>query len=270
MKRLALLFALIAPVAASAQPAKNSGDIEQVIVTGERTMETETHAYVEQHVAPAPLLGKLARWNKRNPICPSASGFSPANAAYIVRRIKELAAEAGAPLSKKNPCRPNMAVIATTVPQGVMDAIHAQERSDLIGYDSSGSSRGDAQTMMKYPVQALYETATIDDNGNVLRDMILNPACPPPADYCMFASSGQRARDGIESAFYNVTIIVDARDIPDHPFGALADYFAMDGAVADGQFRSLPGARPASPRFCHAIAHLPAWRKLPAPPTSRI
>jgi hypothetical protein len=222
--RLGFLFCLLAGAAAAQPgplPAETSRPIEQVIVTGEKTTAEAAHDYIQKRVAPTPFLGKVARWSPRNPLCPNVAGFSTENAAYIVKRIKEIAGETGAPLSRNAACKPNMAIIATTVPQGLMDEIRAT-RSDLMGYYSS--AQADAMTTMKHPVQALYETATIDYNGKVIRDMRINPAC---GDFCSYASSGQRARDGIESAFYNVTVVVDARDIPDHPLSALADYLAM-------------------------------------------
>lgn len=232
MPRSAIAFVLLAlafapGVRAQPNPAPKSTstpDIETIIVNGERTIDSETHAYVEQHVAPSVFLGKLTRWNKRNPLCPSANGFSADNATYIIKRISEIATQAGAPMSKDTSCKPNLSIIATTVPQGVMDEIR-NHRSDLLGYDA-GSSRADAVTTMKYPVQALYETATIDNRGSVTRDVVLSqdPNC---GDYCAYFSTGWRARDGIESTFYNITIIVDARDIPAHPLSALADYLAI-------------------------------------------
>lgn len=219
-------------MAAAAQPSPPPKNIETVIVNGEKTPDDVAHDYLQKRVQPAPFLGKLARWNARNPLCPSAAGFSAENAAYIVGRIRQIAAEAGAPVNKNLNCKANMAVIATTVPQGLLQDIRAH-RSDLLGYFSS-PSQADRLAVMKYPIQGFYETATIDANGNAVRDMINNPACPPPAEYCSVASSGGRARDDMESAFFEVTIIVDARDIPDHPLSALADYLAMMALAQTG------------------------------------
>jgi hypothetical protein len=224
MNRLVCLTLLLFSGAAAAQPepAPPAKPVERVIVTGEKTTDEAAHDYIEKRVSPTPFIGKVARWDRRNPLCPNATGFSAENAAYIVKRIKEIAGETDAPVSKNASCKPNLVIIATTVPQGVMDDIRAN-RTDLLGYYAS-DSEADRLAVMKYPVQALYNTSTIDDNGTVRPDIRLNPKC---GDYCFYAATGQRARDGLESAFYDVTIIVDARDIPDYPLSALADYLAM-------------------------------------------
>ena len=75
---------------------------------------------------------------------------------------------------------------------------------------------------MHFPVHVLYETATIDVNGHVVGDH-------RDSDSCACATTGERARDGLESAFFNVTIVVDAAKVDEYrlQMGALADYLAM-------------------------------------------
>ena len=74
----------------------------------------------------------------------------------------------GAPVSQKPDCKPNMAIIVTKDAQGLMDEIRAH-RTDLLGYYTS-DAQADRLATMHFPVQVLYETATIDADGRVFRD----------------------------------------------------------------------------------------------------
>jgi hypothetical protein len=237
MKRSVLVGALLGLAftpAVWAQPTatpKTASDpaIETVIVTGKITTDEATHNFIQNYAAPAPFLGKFARWNKRNPVCPSAGGFPSGYDRFTVNRIKEVAAMVGAPVSQKAGCKPNMSIIVTKDAQGLMGEIRAH-RTDLLGYYQS-DAQADNLATMHFPVQVLYETATIDLDGHVVRDTDRwNPQCPdgnPSA--CVYATTGQRARDGLESAFYNVTVVVDAAKVDEYrlQMGALADYLAM-------------------------------------------
>jgi hypothetical protein len=210
---------------ASAQPAaKDDPALETVIVTAPRydfelTPDAVAHDFIRNYAAPAPFLGKFARWNRRNPICPSAGGFLSGYDRFTVKRIKDVAAMVGAPVSQKPGCKPNMAIIVTKDAQGLMSEIRAH-RTDLLGYHQS-NAQADSLATMRFPVQVLYETATIDVNGHVVVDDRLND--------CPCATTGWRARDGLQSAFFNVTIVVDAAKVDAYrlQIGALADYLAM-------------------------------------------
>ena len=265
MRRFALFLPLalaLAP-AAGAQPAPtpkpgSDSDIEKVIVTAPRfnpgiTPNAIVHDFIENYAAPAPFLGKYSRWNRRNPICPSAGGFSANNARFIVERVKEVAELVHAPVSYKSNCKPNLAIIVTKDAQGLMTEIR-KHRTDLLGYFTS-DDRADELATMHFPVQVLYETATIDVRGHVVRDSRGGGTGESSAsgdvaggsaaqdsgdnspggsvaligDYPNFATTGLRLGDGLESAFFNVTIVVDAAKVDSFrlEMGALADYLAM-------------------------------------------
>ena len=67
-------------------------------------------------------------------------------------------------------------------------------------------------------------TATEDINGGVAPNTYYNPSCP---DYCFFAVTGLRAKDGLINELNFVTIVADAGKIAGMHLGALADYFTM-------------------------------------------
>src|SRR5690349_17777295 len=122
MKRFSILLAILASglaLNASAQEqqepkpvAPESAAVENVIVTEPR-LRTE-HAlnnFIIAHAAPTALLGKIARW--KTGICPVTVGLPDRINFYISQRILRVAITAGVPLASAEPCRPNIAVLAT-------------------------------------------------------------------------------------------------------------------------------------------------------------
>src|SRR5882762_5134144 len=65
------------------QPAQHGGDA--------------IRGFVHSYSAPSPASGKLTRWRSR--ICPAAAGLSASMNAYVVKRVKQVAALAGAPVN---------------------------------------------------------------------------------------------------------------------------------------------------------------------------
>ena len=86
----ALLLAGGMPV--SAETAASS-ETETVTVTGTR-LRLVFHEFLKDFVAPTPITGKIARWERR--ICPLVVGQNPRYTAFITQRIKVVALAAGA------------------------------------------------------------------------------------------------------------------------------------------------------------------------------
>jgi hypothetical protein len=222
MKRAALLLLLALP--AQAQPAAAPDKkVETVIVTGEKPPEEKAHDYIQTYTAPEPFLGKITRWHsKKYPICPKMVGFPQSYNDFVTARIREVAKLVGAPVNPKEDCRANVLIIVTSEPQSMLNDIRANH-SNLLGYYSTPSA-GDRLAKVNYPIQAWYMTATEDINGGVAPNTYYNPNCP---DYCFFAVTGLRAKDGLINQLNFVTIVADANRIAGMHLGALADYFTM-------------------------------------------
>src|SRR3954468_20921425 len=143
MKRFATLLAISAPglilaLTASAQEQQTASQspppqaattpenaVENVIVTAPRLRsERALNNFVAAHAAATPFLGKIARW--KTGICPITVGLPPDLNVYISQRILRVAMAAGAPLAASEPCRPNVAVLATPEPQKLLDFVRAK------------------------------------------------------------------------------------------------------------------------------------------------
>ena len=233
----ALIFALSASAQETAPPAEAGGiGVESVIVTAPKERpEKQLDDFIIAHAAPSPYLQKIARWTTG--ICPVTLGLSDKINLYVTQRVIRVAMLAGAPLDRREPCRPNILVVATPQPQELLDLIR-EKRPVLLGYHYV--SRAKALATMTRAVQAWYSTATEDFYGFVQPDggaYNLNDLDYMRQELGLFNPvhvSGSRTGDGLKSQFTTAIILV-ARLIAGQPVGPLADYIAML-ALAQGQY----------------------------------
>ena len=241
MKRFIVLLAIMAipAFAVSAQPSapetQNAAPdtsniaVENVIVTEPRLRtEHALNSFIIAHAAPTALLGKIARW--KTGICPVTVGLPDRFNLYITQRIIRVAMAAGAPLDSAEPCRPNVAVLATPEPEKLLDFMRTK-RPALLGFHYR--SQRQRITTMKLPVQAWYSTATEDFYGLISADLpsgslgygVMSNEGEMGAP--VYHASGSRLGDGLRSEFTTAVIIVDTTKIAGQEIGPLSDYIAM-------------------------------------------
>jgi hypothetical protein len=66
-------------------------------------------------------------WRWRNSICPSVAGLPREKGEFILTRISQIAASAGAPLDRRQKCRTNLFVILTSEPARLLTAWMARD-----------------------------------------------------------------------------------------------------------------------------------------------
>src|SRR3954465_10015092 len=120
MKPIAiLLFAGL--TGAVAQPAT-----ESVTVTAERARDEQIKSFIQSRAAPAERVGRIARWESG--ICPIAVGLRPEFLKFVVQRVRQVAADAGAPVRARLSCKPNIEIVFTSAPQALVDNIRTRAR----------------------------------------------------------------------------------------------------------------------------------------------
>jgi hypothetical protein len=238
--------------AAVAQPGRAP---ESITVTGTRERAV-LDKFVQGFAAPTRMTGKLARWE--DGICPSTIGLGPRYAAFVTKHVRDVAKEAGAPVSADPACRPNIHIVFTTNPQGLIDNIK-KNQPGFLGYYDNNAQRNALATVSR-PIQAWYTTATRDLRGNVQVDsgktvgtgMEITYACPPPQEgMCTMRLSnahggsvtGSRLGDGMRSTFHTVIITAQPDKLLDQEIGTLADYIAL---LALSQIHVPEGCQPLS------------------------
>lgn len=231
MKAIAILL-LAGLTAAAAQPST-----EHVTVTGTRSRPV-IDSFVQSFVKPSRMTGKFARWEDR--ICPVTVGLRPAATNFVTHRVKEIAAQAGAPVNDSDRCRANIAIVFSKKPQALLDDIK-RRRPQLLGYYDNTSQR-DALAVVRHPIQAWYTTATKDLRGNAELDnaktggteiTIVDPAIPNTFITMVMPNAhgrnvtGSRLGDGTRSVLDQILIVADPAKLADYEIGALADYIAL-------------------------------------------
>jgi hypothetical protein len=218
---------LTVPARGADQPPP-SAPVESIIVTAPaQRPETALNDFIVNHAAPTPLLGKIARW--KTGICPVTIGLPDKFSLFITQRIIRVAMLAGAPLDSREPCRPNIAVLATPQPQALLDFVRAK-RPALLGFHYR--PRAAQIATVRRPIQAWYSTATEDFSGFISADLpswdlgygVMSTTGAPGGA----SVSGNRAiGNGLKSEITAAIIVVDTSKIAGQEIGALADYIAM-------------------------------------------
>jgi hypothetical protein len=241
----ALAFVLLAG-GVRAQPAPST---ESVTVTGARSRQVLQH-FVETFAAPTRLTGKLARWE--DGVCPVTVGLKPGFASFVSRRVAAIATQVGARVAGAG-CKPNIEIVFTTAPQGLLDNVR-KKQPDYLGY-ADNSAQLDALARVMRPIQAWYTTATRDLRGNTHVDgsKVAGAGTPVeiPCENCPNGKmvfydisagtvTGSRLGDGMRSSLYHVIIVANPPKLPDHEIGALADYISL---LALSQVSGLDGCQ---------------------------
>jgi hypothetical protein len=217
---------LAAPSLALAQGARAP---ESVTVTGTRDRQVLEN-FVQSFAAPTYLIGKIGRWE--DSICPVTVGLRPEAIKFITKRVRDVAAQTGAPVDRHASCTPNLQILFTSHPQVLLDHIR-DNTPEVLGYYSNGAELKARATVTR-PIQAWYMTATIDLHGYPVVDgkptgfgvQIGGPNNFMPNAHVAIVT-GNRTGDGLHATFYRVMVVVDPDKLVDYEMGSLADYIAM-------------------------------------------
>ncbi|HWU56517.1 MAG TPA: hypothetical protein VN175_13500, partial [Rhizomicrobium sp.] len=90
---LAAIVVLIAPSSVFAQAERSPS--ESITVTAGKYPQGLIRKFVDTHIVPTRIAGKLARW--KDPVCPDVLGLPPQFAGFIRQHILDVAVRVGAP-----------------------------------------------------------------------------------------------------------------------------------------------------------------------------
>ena len=213
---------------ARAQP-QELGDPETVYSDAQRQIDLDhSRRVVETMLAPSfSIDGQYARW--KQPVCPHVYGLTPVAAYVVERRIRDVAAQVGAPVDRRDPCIPNIGIIFSAQPQASLTSI-ATARPFLV---QGGSQKPE----VRYPVQAWYASFAVSNNGHRIIDipweMMTPPLDGPPT---MLAVDSTRLSTGVHAEMAAATVLVDSKAATGKTTGELADYLAMMVLGQAGQY----------------------------------
>ena len=126
-----------------------------------KALEAAISKFLEGLTVPTRATGKLARW--KDGVCPLVLGVRPEVEAVLVKKIRGVAAEVGAPVNASDGCPNNIEVIFTAEPQALLDNVRIMH-PNLLGYFDN-SAQAEKLATMRLPIQSWYITATVDLHG---------------------------------------------------------------------------------------------------------
>jgi len=262
-RRTFVLLLLAAGGRALAQDAPKPVPTENVTVTGIKDVDQAVTKFVGSMTVPTRTADKIARWKQG--ICPLTAGLRPEAVKFVTKRIRDIAAQAGAPVNDRDDCKPNIEIVFTTTPQALMDNVQVMYPFVLGYHDNSAQAAQLAKVI--WPIQSWYSTATDDLRGNVVIDMARRKGMPMTLDMPSVAAgggginaltspvtmnipdaqivhvTGSRLGDGVSSDFHHVVVVAEPAKLLEYEIGTLADYIALlalSQTVQPEQCQELP------------------------------
>ena len=237
--------------------------LPEVTVTATRLqLEQRVSKFVTQIAAPENGGEGLARWDAPA-ACPLVSGLPRQDGEFILERVSQIGREAGVPLADEH-CRPNLYILVTPEPEGLLRGMEKRNRGFTFGYDSLSyppmeTPAGVVDAFIKTPraAKVWYNPVEKDHWGQPLvycpasevfpgcTSGTHTAACDPNRYYrCGRAvAGGSHLVFNSIWTFSSVFVIVDQRRLQGVTRGQLADYVAMVGFAKlkpDARLRDAP------------------------------
>ena len=214
-------------------PAKPA-TVPQVTIEAQRQAAERIRTFVSNMTrAPAGSGDEpLQLW--RQPICFIVAGLPQARGEFVLNRLSTAVEAAGAPLARKNDCRPNFYVVATAHPEELLRAWH---RHDSTLYSYAGPMPVRAFIDTPRPIRVWYNTYLTDTQGDpqtigaaeVTAGAGSNANHATITDLQQVAGFPSHLEYNAVRDFHSVLVVVDLRRVKDLEWGQVADYIAMTG-----------------------------------------
>ena len=224
------IFALTLCAGAGAQtpPPTSPSHLDTITVESARNralLEQKVKTFVS-HIATKPYDAPLARWQTVAPICPLVAGLSQEDGEYILTRVSQAAAAAGAPLAAEH-CKPNLYIVVSADPDGLLKAWNKRDVWMFGNEADQGSTKIRKFLNASSPVRAWYNAELYSDEGVPLGNQ-------SSGDAGLFARTNLRSR-ATRLVFNETRDLTSALVMVDGPrtrgvnFKQLAAFIAMIG-----------------------------------------
>ena len=215
-----LLSAVAWPTSAGEAPRAAVPNLQEVTVVAPRPVTAEqitgnsVPAFVRSHGNPSFRTGQLSRWETA--ICASTNGLTQDFNDFVTTRVQTVAAAIYKQPPTRTPCKPNVLVIFTTVPQQLMDDV-ANKQPQLLGFHFA--SEVPKLKTVDRPIQAWYVTASASGADVAVDDIFSGTPVGPRL--------GSRIYTNVRSSIVFVLVVVGTNKASNYPIGALSDYIAV-------------------------------------------
>lgn len=215
-----VLFLIGSAAATEAKDPQDKATLDTITVEAQReraAVQRRVRSFVSA-IALAPLQEKLTLWQTQTPICPLVGGLPHDHGEFILTRISQIAAAAGARLAP-NFCKPNLYVVVTANANSLVTEWSKREPS--LFADPDGTK---IRSFLKSPkpIRVWYNAELFNNDGRPI-------AIDFQSGLPMTPSSGAPFKWSEMPGLVSVVILVDSRRTAGISFGQLADYVAMAG-----------------------------------------
>jgi hypothetical protein len=198
------------------QSAKDLSTITVEAARDRAILERRVKTFVSG-ITTAPVDESLARWQKEMPICPLFAGLPRDDGEYMLSRLSQAAAAAGASLAPQS-CKPNFYVIVTSVPD---ELIAEWSKRNPLMFGNTGGTKIRRFLTASTPVRVWYNAELVNWDGT---------PCHLDLQYgWLSCAAGGHIRFGAVRDLSSVIELIDARRVKGINFGQLAAYVAMVG-----------------------------------------
>lgn len=234
--------------------------LDQITVEARREralLEREVSTYVSA-ITVAPFQESLARW--RNAICPLVAGLPRDHGEFILKRVSQIAGDAGVPLAPER-CRGNFYVVVTANPEALLQAWMKRDASmlrDAGGMKLRGFLKSSAPIRVWYnadleTAEGLPLTGDATSLAPTGRSTVQPLAGVPNNTHALgFRLAHDEVRD-----LTSVIVLIDSTRAKGISFGQLADYVALIG-MAELRLDAKVGEAPTILRLFSASGTPPA------------
>ena len=224
-----VLLLLVAPCAvADAPPASEpKAQVDTITVEAAREhqkLERQVNKFVSG-IAVERRDESLANWQPEIPMCPLVAGLPREDGEYMLTRLSQIAASAGAPLAPEH-CKPNFFVVVTSEPDALLKAWSKRDVRIFENGDDHGYAEIRKFLDARVPVRAWYNAEIYNSDGTPLRYESLGALKGFRVTSYAVAT---RIRFNTVRDLASVIVLIDAPRARGISFGQLAAYVAMVG-----------------------------------------
>jgi hypothetical protein len=177
----------------------------------------------------------LARWRGgMQSICPITGGLTPGYNAFVMARLRALAAYVGAPVQSDPQCKANVQILFTNNPQEKMDSIRKWATGAAFRNRYTGGEKNLIAFRSDHAIQGWYMTtsggAIVLNTDVALVGLSVLPVWPQISQkYIGIGGTGTRLAggSGSGSGIGVVILVIDTAKVVGYTIGSIADYLAM-------------------------------------------
>ena len=210
---------------------------DQTSILAQERLKQEVDTFVSNVIAQSSSDKPLERWNN-DKVCPLVAGLNKEQGEFILARLSQIAAAAGAPLAGEK-CKANFFVVFSKDPEPGLRRL--ADHHDARGFTEEVKARLKQFVEMPRPVRVWYNVGKTSVEGTLLVAAILDPSSgaarhfPAPQGLDPVFNtvspdvSSRLDLSTVTRDILSVIVVIDSTQVRKLNFGQISDYIGMIG-----------------------------------------